>query len=87
MACELHCHGRSGRSILWLRCVSVSHCFIAQVINIIECQEFCSLLLLLQSDLQDSMIPHQTKLHQLILEAWSHSFKALKCDLAVTPSS
>jgi hypothetical protein len=64
--------------------VSVSHSFIAQAINVIECLEFWDLLLLLQSDLQDTMIPCRTKVHQIIWEAWSNSFKELKHDLSVS---
>jgi hypothetical protein len=66
--------------------VSVSHCFIAPSINVIKCLEFWNLLLLLQSNLQDVMIPHRTKVCQLILEAWSNSFKLLKVDLKVSLS-
>jgi hypothetical protein len=63
---------------------SVSHRFIAQAINVIKCLEFWDLLLLLQSNLQDAMIPCQTKVHQIILEAWSNSFEQLKHDLSVS---
>jgi hypothetical protein len=57
-----------------------------QLINVIECPEFWNLLLLLQSNLHNTMIPHRTKVHQLILEAWSNSFEFLKVDLKVSLS-
>lgn len=65
---------------------SVSHRFIAQAINVIECREFRDLLLLLRSDLQDSMIPHRTKVRHIILEAWNNAFQLLKRDLSVSLS-
>ena len=52
-------------------------------LNVIECREFGALLLLLRSDLKETMIPHHTKLRELIIEAWKHYFQALKGDLAV----
>jgi hypothetical protein len=57
-----------------------------QSINVVECPELQSLLLLLQSNLQDVMIPHRTKVHQMILEAWNNSFNTLKHDLKVSLS-
>jgi hypothetical protein len=63
---------------------SVSHHFIAQAIDVIECPEFWDLLLLLRSNLQDAMIPRWTKVRQIILEAWSKSFEQLKHDLSVS---
>ncbi|KAI6021931.1 hypothetical protein EDC04DRAFT_2901106 [Pisolithus marmoratus] len=53
-----------------------------QSINVIECPEFHHLILLLHQDLQDTDIPHHTKLHELILEAWRDYFRILKQDLA-----
>ena len=50
-------------------------------LNIVECQEFRRLLLLLQSDLDDTQIPHQTKLHKLLLQAWANHFQDLCHDL------
>jgi len=58
------------------RCVSKS-------INVVECHEFQVLLLLLRSSLKETMIPHHTKLHELIVEAWKHYFQVLKANLAV----
>ena len=48
-----------------------------------ECREFRNLLLLLQEDLQEKDIPHQTKLREAIVTAWKSWFITLKCDLAV----
>jgi hypothetical protein len=42
-----------------------------QSINVVECPELQSLLLLLRSNLQDAMIPCQTNVCQMILEAWN----------------
>ncbi|KAI6044304.1 hypothetical protein EDC04DRAFT_2890097 [Pisolithus marmoratus] len=52
-----------------------------QSINVIECPEFHHLILLLCQDLQDTDIPHHTKLCELILEAWRDYFRILKQDL------
>jgi len=52
-------------------------------VNIIECLEFRRLLLHLRTDLTDAMIPHRTKLHELIIQAWGVHFKVLRADLAV----
>lgn len=53
-----------------------------QAINIVECPEFRELLLLLRSDLKDSMIPHRTKVRGLVIETWGRYFQVLKDDLA-----
>ncbi len=53
-----------------------------KALNIVECPEFRQLLLLLCNDLQDSQIPHRTKLRELVLQAWSQYFQALRRDLA-----
>ncbi len=50
-----------------------------------ECPEFWVLLLLLQSNLKESMIPHRMKLHELVITSWKHYFKALMCELAIGP--
>jgi len=52
-------------------------------VNVIEHLEFRRLLLHLQTDLTDAMIPHRTKLHELIIQAWGVHFKVLRADLAV----
>jgi hypothetical protein len=52
-------------------------------LNLVECREFRDLLLLLRSDLTESMIPHRTKLRELIIEAWRTYFQVLKLELAV----
>ena len=56
-------------------------------LNVVECAEFRALLNLLRSDLKETMIPHRTKLHQLIIEAWKEHFQALKENLAVSVSA
>ena len=56
-------------------------CF--ESLNVIECHEFRALLLLLRSDLKETMILHRTKLRELIIEVWKRYFQALKGDLAV----
>jgi hypothetical protein len=55
-----------------------------QSLNVVECPEFRALLLLLRNDLKESMIPHRTKLRELIIDAWRRYFQVLKKDLAVT---
>jgi hypothetical protein len=55
-----------------------------QLLNLVDCREFRVLLLLLQNDLKERMIPHCTKLHELIMQAWQQYVLVLKKDLAVT---
>jgi hypothetical protein len=50
-----------------------------------ECPEFRALLLLLRSNLKESMIPHRMKLRELVINSWKHYFQALKCELAIGP--
>ena len=38
-------------------------------LNLVECQEFKELLLLLRSDLTEGMIPHRMKLNELVVQA------------------
>ena len=52
-------------------------------LNIVECPEFRALLFLLCSDLKETMVPHRTKLRELIIKAWKQYFQALKEDLSV----
>jgi hypothetical protein len=59
----------------------------SQSLNLVECPEFRALLLLLRQDLKDTMIPHRTKLRELIVEAWKQYFVVLKRKLAVRPLS
>jgi len=40
----------------------------------------------LRSDLKENMIPHRTKMQELIVRAWRKYFQALKGDLAVRTS-
>ncbi|KAI6123824.1 hypothetical protein EDD16DRAFT_1517780 [Pisolithus croceorrhizus] len=61
--------------------VALIHFIIAddQSLNVIECCEFCDLLLLLCEDLQDIHIPKQMKPHKLTISAWKSYFKLLGC--------
>jgi hypothetical protein len=63
------------------RRLKLSFCF--KSINVIECPEFRVLLRLLRSDLKDTMIPHRTKIRELIVEAWRRYFQQLKQKLSV----
>ena len=60
-----------------------THRAVVKSIGVIECREFCDLILLLCQDLQDKDIPHHTKLRESIIKAWEVWFKKLKEDLAV----
>ena len=46
-----------------------------------------SLLLLLRNDLKENMIPHHSKLRELIIDAWREYFQALKKDLVVSTNT
>ena len=59
---------------------TLSNVYFSQVLN---CPEFCKLLLLLCNDLKDSDIPHQMKGRALIIVAWKKHFMALHAELAV----
>ena len=52
-------------------------------LNIMECEEFRELLLAVGGDLRESMIPHHTKLRELVIQHWKECFQSLKRDLAV----
>ena len=52
-------------------------------IRLVECREFRDLLLLLRSDLRDSMIPHRSKVRELVLNSWSIYFAQLRLNLEV----
>ena len=52
-------------------------------VNVIECPEFRRLLLHLRTDITDTMIPHRSKLHELIIQAWGEHFQVLRRNLAV----
>ena len=54
-------------------------------LNVVECQEFRVLLLLLRSELKESMIPHRTKIRELVIRIWKEHFQVLKQDLSVGP--
>lgn len=43
--------------------------------------------MLLRSELKETMIPHRTKIRQLIVEAWNQYFHVLKGDLEVSVSA
>ena len=58
-----------------------------QSMNIVECCEFCDLLLLLREDLQDKDIPHRTKIRESIITAWKSWFVGLKSELAVSTTN
>lgn len=51
---------------------------------VIECREFRDLLLLLRESLQDTDIPHRTKIRTAIIEAWAAWYQTLKASLAVS---
>ena len=53
-----------------------------KALHVIECPEFCQLLVLLWGGIE-SLIPHQTKLHELVLQAWKRYFQTLCNDLNV----
>jgi hypothetical protein len=57
--------------------------FYPKAINVVECWEFRALMLLLQSKLTEAMIPHHTKLCELIIVAWQCYFKVLREELQV----
>ena len=54
-----------------------------QSLNILECKEFQHLLLFLREDLEDTDIPHHTKIKMDIIGAWKDYFVDLKQDLSV----
>lgn len=62
----------------YFHCTSHYTHFIVQSLNIVECPEFRVLLLLLRNDLKETMIPHRTKLRELIIEVWQRYFQVLK---------
>ena len=57
---------------------------ICQAINIIECPAFRQLLLVLCQNLQDTDIPHHTKMCDLIVTDWEKSFNSIKVELKVS---
>jgi hypothetical protein len=52
-------------------------------LNVIECPEFRALLKLLRNDLKETMVPHRSKMRELIIVAWRRYFQVLKVDLEV----
>ena len=52
-------------------------------VNVIEHFKFRKLLLHLWTDITDTMIPHCTKLHEFIIQAWGAHFNMLHAELAV----
>ncbi|KAJ7362435.1 hypothetical protein DFH08DRAFT_950698 [Mycena albidolilacea] len=50
-------------------------------IHLIDSRDFRDLLLMLRESLQESDIPHRTKLRQRIIEAWIQYYKELKSEL------
>jgi hypothetical protein len=57
--------------------------FASKSLNIVECHEFRQLLLLLRHDLKEELIPHRTKVRELVIQAWRQHFQILRRDLAV----
>lgn len=57
--------------------------FWIKALNVVECPEFRQLLHVLRSDLD---IPHRTKIHELLLQAWRAHFHILRRDLEVCVS-
>ncbi|OBZ73092.1 Zinc finger BED domain-containing protein 4 [Grifola frondosa] len=53
-----------------------------QSINVVECREFCDLLLHLRDELHETDIPRRTKIRESIIAAWKAYFEMLKADLA-----
>jgi hypothetical protein len=51
---------------------------------VVECREFRDLLLLLRESLQDTDIPHRTKIRTAIIAAWAAWYQTLKASLAVS---
>lgn len=56
----------------------------SQSINVMECPEFRSLLLVLRPELADKDIPRRTKLRESVIKAWEAWFNILKEDLSVS---
>ena len=50
----------------------------------IENRDFRDLRLMLRETLQDGEIPHRTKLHDLIIDAWLEYYHELKGELQVS---
>jgi hypothetical protein len=57
-----------------------------QSVNIVECPELRDLLLYLNEDLEDSDIPHRTKLTELIFKSFDREFKCLVDHIQVSTS-
>ena len=69
--------------IFGLFTLTMLNCSELQSLNVIECPEFRQLILLLRSNLNDSQVPRRTKIRELVLQAWSQYFQALRRSLAV----
>jgi len=59
-------------------------CFCLKSINIVESPEFHAFCLLLHNSLRDKMMPHRTKMCELIIEAWHHHYRSLKATLNIS---
>jgi hypothetical protein len=70
-------------SDLGLSCHACSFVPTFKSLNIVECREFRVLLLLLRNELKEAMIPHRTKIRELIIQAWKRYFVVLQKDLEV----
>lgn len=56
----------------------------SQPISIVDCSAFRRLLLILRRDIDDSDIPHRSKMRELVLRAaWKSSFDTIRAELKV----
>lgn len=55
----------------------------SQPISIVDCSAFRRLLLILRRDIDDSDIPHRSKMRELVLAAWKSSFDTIRAELKV----
>ena len=61
--------------LFFYMCYAYVSLFRIKALNVVACPEFRQLLLVLQSDLN---IPHRTKMHELLLQAWRTYFHQLR---------
>ena len=59
-------------------------CFCPKSINIVESPKFRAFCLLLHNSLRDKMIPHCTKMCELIVGAWRRHYRSLKSTLNIS---
>ncbi|KAJ6588091.1 hypothetical protein B0H19DRAFT_924346, partial [Mycena capillaripes] len=53
-----------------------------QSINVVENEQLCAVFLMLRSELNDSDIPHRTKIRKRIIEIWDEHLETLKAEMA-----